>query len=447
MPQTLFPCSLILALALSIGASGCMTPVDCDTDEQCVAHAPALRCEQRGEIIEKRCYRPAYYGETTPRRCGNTPIATFTSKQPSDNGSSFGSALAAWGGSRLLVGNRGAKIGEAQVGDGVIFETTDGWKSTVTTSLRDVYLASSAQLPNNARFGIGVALSASNALVTSLDPTPDPTFNKLTGFLFNSTGVGAWANQAVLDPAMSTQFNSNILDGVALEGDYAFFATNHLDKGSEINRIHGFSEPMGAHSILYEKVAPQQEFGATLIAAESRIFFGMSGSILSFPISSSATIKTEKSGVTLASLASWSNFVVFGLSGNTDSRPFHTADIAAAGWSENVPQPDLPQFNYGKTISIYADLLAVSNVGKPVISSAGEVTIYQNVNQKWSVLTILKPPVSADADATMGSFGAALAVSKDYVFVGAPKSKINGSDAQIDGAVFVFYCPFDTPPS
>lgn len=437
MPQALFYRSLMLGLALAGAAPGCVTPVSCETDAQCMEYDPSLRCELRGP--EKRCYLA-----TSPlRQCGDMPVATLTSIKPSDDGQRFGSALAAWGGSRLLVGNPGAKTISGQVGDAVVFDLMGDWKNASSTSLNP---NGSLNLVDGAAFGATVALSGSTALVTSLQPGPD---NLLNIFLFTYDGMGKWQLSQKLVPTFMTNQMPQLSVGAALMGEHAFFSTYHQEGGATIGRIYDYSASTGLPSPPYSEMIPAMKSNKIFLAATgTRLFFSSPSGISSHPVGTSfgdpGSTKLEKSDIAVAALAASGSVVAFGLPNNSNKIPFYTADVAAQGWNEGIAQPaaDPEASNHGKNVALDADLLAVSNIDK--FDSVGEVRIFQNVKTAWQPLATIVGKNLGAVDGTNGAFGAALAVSKDYIFVGAPKSKVNvpGAPAGFtDGAVFVYSCP------
>lgn len=438
MPQALFPYSLALGLALTSSAASCVTPFVCDTDKQCEDYGGAgLRCESRDKgALEKRCYQVPPSASSSQRKCSSEPVAMLRSANPSDAGNRFGSALAAWGGSRLLVGNTGAKTANVQVGDAVVFDTTNNWKSSTLTSLCATSICPT--LSTGAGFGKSVALSENQALVTADNPMTVGE-NQVTAYLFKFSNPGGWQKQQELKPAFKAADNNRLPLGVTLIGNHAFFATQHQEMLVVKKSIHDFSLSTGAPADPFTMGAGKG-FGDSLVTAESRLFFGSSEGIFSHPIDASFTaaqpVLSSATGST--SLAASGNLVVYGTPGTNNKSPFRVASVTASSWNENVQQPpeDAALASYGQKIALDADLLAVSNFD--TAKATGEVRIYQNVQNAWVPLTTLSGTQLGEAD---GAFGAALAVSKDYVFVGSPKSKLGDLLEKADGTVFVYSCP------
>lgn len=438
--------SLLLALSPIGFALGCVSAVVCETDEQCVAHDPALRCEQRGEGEEKRCYRAVSdLGIILPpRRCSDTPVAVLKSAQTADAGQRFGSALAAWGGTRLLVGNPGAKSAMIQVGDAVVFDTTNGWQSSSGTSL---YTSGALNLLGGAGFGSGVSLSDSTALVTSFN-NDNMGVNQLTAYVFSSSGPGSWMKVRELTPTWTMMQNNRLAQGgVMLLGDRALFATQHQEGVTRFSNIREFSVTSGAACVPAISNTTQLGFGQVLATTETRLLIGAQGALYSHQLSGACnelTPVTAPAGGGSAygsAVAASGSLVAIGAPRNSERVPFYAVDAGSQGWNTNIPQPqqDAMPSDYGKKIALDTDLLAVSDV--ELSGTTGKVRIYQKLTSpsEWRLLTTLVAPNHSVADATEGAFGAALAVSKDYVFVGAPKSMIKADNSK-DGAVFVYSC-------
>ena len=98
-----------------------------------------------------------------------------------------------------------------------------------------------------------------------------------------------------------------------------------------------------------------------------------------------------------------------------------------------LSQPGLFQDDYGQAIAVQGNWA--------VIGSEGFAYVYQLTGTHWNYVTTLTSPDITVSDPNNGEFGEAVAVyaptgANPTVFVGAPSGM--SSDAEIDGAVFVF---------
>ncbi|MBK9336156.1 MAG: FG-GAP repeat protein [Lewinellaceae bacterium] len=263
----------------------------------------------------------------------------------------------------------------------------------------------------DAFFGYSVAISGDYAIVGAFGKDVSSKANQGTAYIFIRNGNSAWTQQAILT-ASDGDSGDEFGFSVGISGDYAIV-------GAPGKRIAGSKVREGKAYIFFRSGASWTQ-QAMLTAAD-----GSAGDEVS------------------CSVAIFGNYAILGASkkdvgGNADQGKAYIFVRSGTTWSQQAAltaSDGAAQDFFGFSVAISGNYAMVGAYGKTVNGNTiqGKAYIFLRSGIFWSQQAML----TASNGATNDLFGNGVAISDDYAVVGAPGKDVAGGYLDV-GAAYVF---------